>query len=29
VLLGNLKLRLANGTLKPEDLFDINAVLTR
>ncbi|MBC7434497.1 MAG: TolC family outer membrane protein [Bdellovibrionales bacterium] len=29
VLLGNLRLRLANGTLKPEDLFDINAVLAR
>jgi outer membrane protein len=29
VLLGNLKLRLANGSLKPEDLFDVNAVLSR
>ncbi|RYX90141.1 MAG: channel protein TolC [Comamonadaceae bacterium] len=29
VLLGNLRLRLANGSLKPEDLFDVNAVLSR
>lgn len=29
VLLGNLRLRLANGSLKPEDLADINAVLAR
>jgi outer membrane protein len=29
VLLGNLRLRLANGSLKPEDLADVNAVLAR
>ncbi len=29
VLLGNLRLRLANGSLKPEDLFDVNAALSR
>ncbi len=29
VLLGNLRLRLANGSLRPEDLADINAVLAR
>jgi outer membrane protein len=29
VLLGNLKLRQANGTLKAEDLQQINGVLTK
>jgi outer membrane protein len=29
VLLGNLKLRQANGTLKPEDLASLNALLVK